>query len=69
MAHTDSPVKPYDTVGQIMAFEQGALDQDETIALFQHLVDTGTINHLQGSYGRMARDLIDEGYVTLAEVP
>uniref|UniRef100_A0A6M3LF60 DUF7417 domain-containing protein n=1 Tax=viral metagenome TaxID=1070528 RepID=A0A6M3LF60_9ZZZZ len=56
--------KPYDCVGNIMAFEQGDLNDEETIELFQHLVDTGLAWQLQGSYGRMARTLIEAGYVT-----
>ena len=57
--------RPYDSVGAIIAFEQGDLDDDETIELFQHLVDTGLAWTLQGSYGRMAKNMIDAGVVTL----
>ena len=49
----------------IIAFENGELDEDEVIALFQELCDTGTIFHLQGSYQRIAQQLIHEGLVTL----
>lgn len=54
---------PYDEVGQIMAYEQGDLDYDATIELFQHLVDTGMAWRLQGSYGRQAAALIRAGVV------
>jgi hypothetical protein len=54
---------PYDAVGNIMAFEQGDLDEDGTLILFQHLVDTGLAWSLQGSYGRMAQGLIDAGFI------
>jgi hypothetical protein len=54
---------PYDAVGNIMAFEQGDLDEEGTLVLFQHLVDTGLAWSLQGSYGRMAQGLIDAGFI------
>jgi hypothetical protein len=54
--------KAYDEVGQILAFEQGELNEKETVALFQYLIDTGHVWRLQGTYGRMAKALIDAGY-------
>jgi hypothetical protein len=55
--------KPYDTVGGIIDFEQGNLDEDGTLVLFQHLVATGLAWSLQGSYGRMAQGLINAGFI------
>ena len=51
-------------VSQIIAFENGELDEEETITLFQGLVDSGLAWSLQGFYGRTARDLIEAGLVT-----
>lgn len=54
-----------DIVEQIMAFESGELTEDQTVAMFQELIDTGQVWQLQGSYGRQAMDFIDQGLCTL----
>ena len=51
-----------DQVSQIMAFESCELDEDQTIELFQELISSGLAWQLQGSYGRMASALIQNGY-------
>lgn len=51
-------------IDQIIAYEQGDLDEEATIALFQTLVDNGMAWTLQGSYGRTATALIEAGYIT-----
>lgn len=51
-----------DQIDKIIAFEQGELDFEATIELFQELIDSGMAWQLQGSYGRTARALIDEGW-------
>ena len=55
--------KEIDVVSQIMAYESGELDQEQTIALFKHLVKTGLAWQLQGSYGRAAQALIEAGVI------
>jgi hypothetical protein len=53
----------YDSLGAMMAWEEGELSDEETIKLFQYLVDTGWAWSLQGCYGRQAARLIEAGYV------
>jgi len=38
--------------------------EDEVVAAWQHLIDTGLVWQLQGFYGRMARELIEHGVCT-----
>jgi len=52
-----------DVTDKIIAYESGELDQDETIDLFQHLLDTGIIHHLQGSYQRVAGSMLNAGLI------
>ena len=51
-------------VDQIIAFESGELNEEQTVELFQGLVDSGLAWSLQGSYGRTAMALIESGMVT-----
>ena len=50
-------------IDRIIAFENGELSHEEIVDLFEALIDTGTIHHLQGHYGRVAQDLIDSGEI------
>ena len=54
-------------IDSIIAYEQGDLDDEATISLFQDLINSGLAYQLQGSYGRTANQLIDEGYCTRKE--
>jgi hypothetical protein len=51
----------FDTLEFIMQYEDGSLTEEETIAGFQHLINTGLAWQLQGSYGRIAAHLIGAG--------
>ena len=59
--------KEADNVGDIITYEQGELSWEDTLALFQRLVNTGLAWKLQGSYGRMAAALLNAGYITRPE--
>lgn len=55
--------RPFDSLDFIMAYEQGDTNSIEEVAEgFQHLIDSGLVWRLQGSYGRMAKHLIENGY-------
>lgn len=54
-------------IGEIIKYENGELDEESTITLFQTLVDTGLAWTLQGHYGRTATALIDAGAVNPPE--
>ena len=45
----------------MMDYESGEMDGVDVIDFFQYLIDTGIINHLQGSYQRTAHQLLEAG--------
>ncbi len=53
-------------VGQIIDYENGELDEQETVEFFQGLINSGLAWSLQGHYGRTAKALIDAGRCTFA---
>ena len=52
-----------DIVNKIIDYESGTLNEEETIELFQELLNTGIVWQLQGHYGRTARVLFKAGYI------
>ena len=50
-------------IDNIIAYEQGELDDEQTIELFQALVTDGLIWNLQGHYGRTASQMIEAGLI------
>jgi hypothetical protein len=50
----------YTAVGLAEGFIE-ADDEDQVLAAWQHLIDTGLAWRLQGWFGRMANHLIEQG--------
>ena len=50
-------------VDQLIAYEEGQITQDEEVAFFKHLVETGACWYLQGHYQRVAATLIEAGLI------
>ena len=48
-----------DLTDKLMAYENGQLNEKQTVKLFSHLIKTGTGYKLQGSYGRACQYFID----------
>ena len=51
-------------IDRIISYEQGDLEDMETVELFQELINNGMAWSLQGHYGRTAVQLIEAGYCT-----
>lgn len=58
-----------DLTSQIIAYETGELTDEEVVALFQSLLDTGLCWRLQGHYGRTADLLLRAGAIAIAPEP
>lgn len=62
----ENTMTPFDAMAIIEGFDGQEHDQQEWLAAWQYLIDTGIVWQLQGWYGRTARDLIEAGEVTPA---
>jgi hypothetical protein len=52
-------------IDMLMAYEDGELDSEQTVELFQNLIDSGLIFNLQGHYMRVAKELVNAGLIDL----
>lgn len=50
-------------VDDVIRYEQGEMDVEETIVFFGKLVESGMAWTLQGHYGRTAASLIEQGII------
>ena len=60
MSETTTTTKE-NLVEKISAYEGGELNEDESVELFQYLIDQEMAWKLQGHYGRMSEYLIEKG--------
>lgn len=55
--------KKPDPIDFIIQYEEGTLDERNTLILFAALITSGLAWRLQGHYGRTAQDLLDNGLI------
>jgi hypothetical protein len=51
-------------VDRLIAYEESQLTEDQEIALFEYLVQTGTCWQLEGHYQRVAATLLEAGLIS-----
>ena len=54
--------KEFDVTSFIMTFESEEMEDSEIVYGMQHLINKGLAYSLQGFYGRIADNLIDQGF-------
>lgn len=57
------PAPKFDLTDRIISYECGMLNEEDSVELFQELVDNGMAWSLQGHYGRTAHNLIEAGII------
>ena len=55
-----------DMIDKIIDYETGNLDNEGILSLFGELIESGQAWSLQGSYGRTASALIEQGLISPA---
>lgn len=58
---------PKDLTARLMQYEGGDMSEEDTLALFQDLVNSGLAWQLQGHYGRTAASLLQQGLIQDAD--
>ena len=53
-----------DLCSQMIAYEEGELNEQQTLELFSQLIKNGMAWTLQGHYGRMATQFIESGQIS-----
>lgn len=54
-------------VDKIVAYESGEQTEQETVKMFQKMIEDGSVWKLQGSYGRTAMELLRAGMCVLGK--
>ena len=47
----------------LLQYENGSINDDDFLTLFQEIFDTKAYQWLQGHYGRVCQQLLDEGLI------
>lgn len=68
---TERTATMYDTsiLNDIISYENGDMDENKEVKLFQYLLDSGMVWKLQGSYGRKAASMIKSGLINVKKPP
>ena len=53
-----------DILSLILNFEDGNISNYNFYKLFSYLIETGLVWQLQGSYGRIGKELIESGHIS-----